>query len=37
MQCKIQIRTDKHNGLYDITQEFMEIVDGSNVKTFILC
>lgn len=33
MQKIIQIKTDKHNGLYDITREVEHVVSESNVKT----
>ena len=33
MQTTIQISTDKNNGLYDITDQIVEIVKKSNVKT----
>ncbi len=33
MQKIIQIKTDKHNGLYDITREVEHVVSESNVKS----
>ena len=33
MQDTIQISTDKHNGLYDITQQVKQIVARSNVNS----
>ena len=36
MQSKIQIRTNKHNGLFDITNEVRRIVKGSNIKNGIV-
>ncbi len=33
MQTTIQISTDKNNGLYDITEQIVEIVKRSNIKT----
>ncbi len=33
MQQTIQIATDKHNGLYDITQQVSDIVSSSGIKT----
>ena len=35
MQKIIQISTDKHNGLYDITNKVKDIVDISKIKTGI--
>lgn len=33
MQKTIQLATDKHNGLYDITREVEQVVSGSGVVT----
>ncbi len=36
MQKLIHIRTDKHNALYDITQDVKKIVQESNIETGIV-
>jgi len=36
MQQIIQISTDKHNGLYDITSQVERIVSASNIKSGII-
>ncbi|MBN2481126.1 MAG: YjbQ family protein [Bacteroidales bacterium] len=36
MQKTIEITTDSHNGLYDITEKVKKIVSDSNVKTGVV-